>query len=224
MTQISAKLVKELRDLTGVGMMDCKQALEENSGDIEKSVEWLRKKGLSKGAKKAGRIAAEGSVASYIHMGGKIGVLCEVNCESDFVGKSDAFKEFVHEICLQIAASKPEYVRREEVPESRLMKEKGLFEEEVRASGKPAAVVDKIVQGKLDKWFQEICLLEQPWVKEPKQTIESIRLGVVQKTGENVQIRRFVRFELGEGIEKKSENLAEEIAKMAAAVGGGAAN
>lgn len=222
MTQISAKLVKELRDITGVGMMDCKQALEENAGDLEKSVEWLRKKGLSKGAKKAGRIAAEGAVASYIHMGGKIGVLAEINCESDFVGKSDAFKEFVREVCLQIAASRPEYVRREEVPSDRIAKEKELFEGEVRASGKPEAVIEKIVQGKLDKWFTEICLVEQPWVKEPKQNIEALRLEVVQKTGENVQIRRFVRFELGEGIEKKSENLAEEIAKMAAAVGGAA--
>lgn len=220
MAEISASMVKELREKTGAGMMDCKKALAENAGDMEKASEWLRVKGLSSAGKKAGRVAAEGQVSSYIHMGGKIGVLAEINCESDFVARSEDFKNFVKDVCMQIAAAAPEFVRREDVPESRVAKERALFEAEVKEAGKPAAVVSKIVAGKVDKWYADICLLEQPWVKEPKKTIEAVRTELVQKTGENVQIRRFVRFVLGEGIEKKQENLAEEIAKMHAAVQG----
>jgi elongation factor Ts len=217
---VSAQSVKELRDKTGAGMMDCKKALSETQGNMDKAAEWLRVKGLAKAGQKSDRVAAEGLVASYIHMGGKLGVLCEVNCESDFVARGDTFKDFVKDISMQIAAARPEYLKREDVPAERVAKEKSLFEAEVKEAGKPAAVVDKIVGGKLDKWFGEICLLEQAWVKEPKRTIEDLRTEVVQKTGENVQIRRFVRWSLGEGIEKKKENLAEEIAKMTAAVGG----
>ncbi|MCC7385044.1 MAG: translation elongation factor Ts [Deltaproteobacteria bacterium] len=218
---ISAQAVKELREKTGAGMMDCKKALTENGGDMNKAAEWLRVKGLSGAGKKAGRVAAEGSVGSYIHMGGKIGVLCEVNCESDFVARGEDFKEFVKDISMQIAAANPEFVRREDVPAERVAKERALFEAEVKEQGKPAAVVDKIVNGKVDKWYADICLMEQPWVKEPKKTIEQVRAELVQKTGENVQVRRFARYVLGEGIEKKAENFAAEIAKMQEAVRGG---
>ncbi|MBI2373277.1 MAG: translation elongation factor Ts [Deltaproteobacteria bacterium] len=216
--EVSAKMVKELRDRTGAGMMDCKKALGENNGDIEKSIEWLRVKGLSASAKKAGRIAAEGAVSSYIHMGGRIGVLAEINCESDFVARGDVFKEFVKDVCMHVAAVSPRYVRREDVPADEIARERKLFEAEVKESGKPEAIIPKIVEGKVDKWLSSICLLEQPWVREPQQTIETLRASVVQKTGENVQVRRFVRFELGEGIEKKTENFAAEIARMQAEV------
>lgn len=215
---ITASMVKELREKTDAGMMDCKKALTETQGDMGKAVEWLRTKGLMKAGQKASRVAAEGAVNSYIHMGGKIGVLVEVNCESDFVARGDMFKDFVKDVSMHIAATNPAYVRREEVPAERVERERALFAEEVKAQGKPAAVVDKIVGGKVDKWFAEICLLEQPFVKEPKITIEQLRADVTAKTGENVQIRRFVRYVLGEGIEKKQENFAAEIAKMVEAV------
>lgn len=216
--EITASMVKELREKTGAGMMDCKKALAENAGDASKAAEWLRVKGLSSAGKKAGRAAAEGAVLSYIHMGGKIGVLLEVNCESDFVAKGDMFQDFVKDVAMHVAAAGPEFLRREDVPADRVERERKLFEAEVKEQGKPAAVVDKIVKGKVDKWYAEVCLLDQPFVKEPKTTVEQLRAGVVAKTGENVQIRRFVRYVLGEGIEKKQENLAEEIAKMQAEV------
>jgi elongation factor Ts len=211
---ISANLVKELREKTGAGMMDCKKALTETSGDMEKAAEWLRVKGLASAGKKAGRVAAEGQVGSYIHMGGKIGVLCEVNCESDFVSRGEVFSSFVKDLCMQIAAANPLYVRREEVPPEVVQKERDLFTQEVKESGKPAAIVDKIVAGKVEKWYADVCLMEQPWVREPKMTIEQYRADVVQKTGENVQVRRFARFVLGEGLEKRQDNLAAEVAKM----------
>lgn len=216
--EITASMVKELREKTGAGMMDCKKALAENAGDATKAAEWLRVKGLSSAGKKAGRAAAEGAVLSYIHMGGKIGVLLEVNCESDFVAKGEMFQDFVKDVAMHIAAAGPEFLRREDVPADRVARERALFEAEVKEQGKPAAVVDKIVKGKVDKWYAEVCLLDQPFVKEPKTTVEQLRADVVAKTGENVQIRRFTRYVLGEGIEKKQENLAAEIAKMAAEV------
>jgi len=215
---ITASMVKELREKTGAGMMDCKKALSENAGDATKAAEWLRVKGLSSAGKKAGRAAAEGAVMSYIHMGGKIGVLVEINCESDFVARGDVFQEFTKDVAMHIAAAAPEFLKRDDVPADRVAKEKALFEAEVKEQGKPAAVVDKIVKGKVDKWFAEVCLLDQPFVKEPKTTVEQLRAAIVSKTGENVQIRRFNRYVLGEGIEKKVENLAEEIAKMQAEV------
>ncbi len=211
---ITAKQVKELREKTGAGMMDCKKALTESEGDIGKAAEWLRVKGLSSKDKKSGRVAAEGAVGSYIHMGGKIGVLLEVNCETDFVGRSEAFGEFVKDVSMQIAAAAPKYVRRDEVPEAEVAKERELFVAEVKEQGKPEHIIDKIVTGKIDKWMSEICLVEQGWVKEPKMTIEQLTAEVTQKTGEKVEIRRFSRYQLGEGIEKRKENLAEEIAKM----------
>jgi elongation factor Ts len=195
-------------------MMDCKKALEESKGDMDKAAEWLRKKGLAQVEKKAGRVAAEGAVSSYIHMGGKIGVLLEVNCESDFVARGEDFQGFVKEVAMQICAANPTYLRREEVPAAAVEKEREIYKAQVMEQGKPAAVADKIVEGKLTKWYAEVCLMEQPWVREPKMTIEEYRATIVQKTGENVTVRRFVRWALGEGIEKKKDDLAAEVARM----------
>jgi elongation factor Ts len=214
---ISASDVKELRDRTQAGFGDCKKALEATKGDMDKAVEWLRKKGLSDAGKKAGRIAAEGLVHSYIHAGGKIGVLVEVNCETDFVARGDDFQGFVREIAMHVAAADPRYLKPEDVPASDVEREREIFKAQVIEQGKPEKIADKIVEGKLTKWYSEVCLMQQPWVKEPKMSIEDLRTEIVQKTGENVQIRRFVRYALGEGIEKKQENLAEEVAKMTAA-------
>ncbi len=214
MAAITAQMVKSLREKSGAGMMDCKKALQENEGSEDKAMEWLRKKGLADVGKKAGRVAAEGAVGSYIHAGGKIGVMVEINCETDFVARGEDFQTFVKEIAMHVAASAPAYVRREEVPEAEVAKERELFKAQVLEQGKPENIADKIVEGKVNKWLSEICLMEQPWVKEPKQTVEDLRADLVNKTGENVQVRRFSRFVLGEGIEKKKENLAEEVAKM----------
>ncbi|MEM6369829.1 MAG: translation elongation factor Ts [Myxococcota bacterium] len=214
---ISAKDVKALRDRTQAGFGDCKKALDATDGDMDKAIEWLRKKGLSEASKKAGRVAAEGLVHSYIHAGGKVGVLLEVNCETDFVARGEDFQEFVKDVAMHVAAADPRYLVREDVSASDVDKEKEIFREQVLAEGKPEKIVDKIVEGKLGKWYGEMCLMEQAWVKEPKMTVEDLRTEVVRKTGENVQVRRFVRFALGEGIEKKQENLAEEVAKMHAA-------
>lgn len=214
MATVTAKEVKALRDRTAAGMMDCKKALQENDGDLDKAAEWLRKKGLSEKDKKSGRVAAEGTVHSYIHMGGKLGVLLEVNCESDFVARGDDFNDFVKEVAMQIAAAAPRWIKREDVPEDEVAKEKEIFKAQVIEQGKPEKIADKIVEGKINKWYSEVCLMEQPWVKEAKMSVEELRANVVQKTGENVTIRRFTRYVLGEGIEKKKENLAEEVAKM----------
>lgn len=215
---VTAQQVKALRDKTGISMGDCKKALEETGGDVDKAEEWLRKKGIQSVVAKGARVAAQGAVASYVHMGGKIGVLVEVNCETDFVAKSPDFQEFVKDVAMHIAAAGPAYLKREDVPAEDIAKEREINAAQVRDQGKPEAMVQKIVDGKIAKWYGEICLMEQPWVKEPKMKIEELRAQIVQKTGENVQIRRFTRFVLGEGIEKKKENLAEEIAKMADAV------
>ncbi len=200
MAEISAATVKELRDRTGAGMMDCKRALVEAEGSVEKASEIIQKKGLAKAAKKSGRIAADGIVHSYIHPGGRIGVLVEVNCETDFVSRNEAFREFVEDVAMHIAAASPQCIRREEVAAADVAKQREIFEAQVKAEGKPEKIVPKIVDGKIDKWFSEICLLEQPFVKLPEKTIESIRAALVATTGENVQIRRFLRYELGEGL------------------------
>jgi elongation factor Ts len=218
MAAVTAALVKQLREKTGIGMGDCKKALEETGGDLEKAEEWLRKKGIQSVVAKGARVAANGAVWSYVHPGNKIGVLVEVNCETDFVARGADFQEFVKDVAMHIAAASPGYLRREEVPAELIAKEKEIHTAQLKEQGKPEAMIEKIADGKISKWYGEIVLLEQPWVKEPKMTIEQLRAQVVQKTGENVQIRRFVRFVLGEGIEKKKENLAEEIAKMTAAV------
>jgi len=214
MSGISATAVRELREKTGAGMMDCKKALQENNGDMEKAVDFLRTKGLAAAAKKSGRIASEGAVGSYIHMGGKIGVLAEINCETDFVARGDEFQNFVKDITMHIAAANPRWLKPEEIPLAELNREKEIFIAQMRESGKPENVIEKIVEGKIRKFAEENCLLNQPFVKNPDQTIEELRTAMVAKIGENIQIRRFVRFELGEGIEKKEENFAEEIAKM----------
>ncbi len=211
---ISAKDVKTLRDQTQAGFGDCKKALEETGGDMDKAVEWLRKKGMMDAGKKSGRIAAEGLVHSYIHAGGKIGVLVEVNSETDFVARSEDFMEFVKDIAMHIAAAAPAYLTSADIPAADLEHEKEIFKAQVLEAGKPENIADKIVEGKIKKWYSEVCLMDQPWVKEPKMSIEDLRAEVVRKTGENVQVRRFIRYVLGEGIEKKKENLAEEVAKM----------
>jgi len=217
--QVSAQMVKELRERTGAGMMDCKAALTEVEGDLEKAVDVLRKKGLSAAAKKAGRIAADGLVASYIHAGGKLGVLLEVNCETDFVARTEGFQDLVKDLAMHIAAAEPRYVRREEVPESELARERAIFSEQAAASGKPANVVEKIVAGKIEKFYAETCLLEQSFVKNPDMTVGQLVQEAVAKIGENIQVRRFVRFKLGEGIEKKSGDLAAEVAATIAGQG-----
>ena len=211
---ITAEMVKQLREKTGAGMMDCKKVLQEAGGDLDKAAELLREKGLAAAAKKAGRIAAEGIVESYIHGGGRIGVLVEVNCETDFVAQNEGFKTFVKDICLQIAASNPEYIRREEVPQEILEKEKEILKAQALNEGKPANIVEKMVVGRIEKYYKEVCLLEQSYVKDPEKTVQQLLNEQIASIGENINIRRFVRFEKGEGIEKKEENFAEEVMKQ----------
>jgi len=208
---ITAAEVKELREKTGAGMLDCKKALEEANGDMTRAAEILREKGLAAAAKKAGRIATEGVVESYIHGGGRIGVLVEVNCETDFVGKTDQFREFVRDIAMHIAASNPKYVRREEVPQEELDKEREILRTQALNEGKPEKVVEKIVEGRISKYFEENCLLEQPFVKDPDKTVQELLNEKISTIGENIAIRRFARFELGEGLEKKQDNFVEEV-------------
>ena len=211
---ITASMVKELREKTGAGMMNCKKALQNCAGDMEKAIDFLREKGLADAAKKSGRITAEGLVASYIHGIGRIGVLVEINCETDFVAKTDEFQQLSKDICMQIAASKPQYVSREEVPQGLLEKEKSILVAQALNEGKPEAVVEKIVSGRLEKYLKEICLMDQPFIKDPDITIEQLIKEKIAKIGENISIRRFSRFELGEGIEKKQTDLASEIGEI----------
>lgn len=208
---VDAKSVKELREKTGAGMLDCKKALEEANGDLTKAVEILREKGLSAAANKAGRIATEGVVESYIHAGGRIGVLVEINCETDFVAKTDQFREFARDIAMHIAAMNPRYVRREEVPQEEVEKEKEILKAQALNEGKPEKIVEKMVEGRISKYYEEYCLLEQSFVKDPDKTISALVNEKVSTIGENISIRRFVRYELGEGLEKKVENFAEEV-------------
>ncbi len=195
---ISAKEVKELREKTGAGIMDCKAALKEADGDMEKAIEILKKKGIAKAAKKASRVASDGLIGSYIHHGGKIGVLVEVNCETDFVAKTDDFKNLVNEIAMQIAASNPLYVKREDIPEEVLNKEKEVYRAQALESGKPEKIVDRIVEGKMEKYFKEVCLLEQPYIRDDEKTVKDLINETIAKVGENIVIRRFVRYVLGE--------------------------
>jgi elongation factor Ts len=199
--EISAEQVKKLREKTGVGLMDCKEALRSANGDMEKAVDYLREKGLAKLAKRTGRAATDGSVSAYIHTGGKIGAMAEVNCETDFVAKTDQFQAFVKDIVMQIAASSPLYVRREEVPPEVLEREKTIYRNQARESGKPEKILDKIADGKLEKFYQEVCLMEQPFIKNADITIKELLEELVTKLGENIVIRRFVRFQLGETAE-----------------------
>ncbi|WP_339063266.1 translation elongation factor Ts [Tepidibacillus marianensis] len=212
---IKASDVKELREKTGAGMMDCKKALAEANGDMEKAIEILREKGIASAAKKAGRVAAEGVVESYIHGGGRIGVLVEVNCETDFVAKTNEFKAFVRDIAMHIAATNPNYIRREEVAQDEVEKERQILTQQALNEGKPEKIVAKMVEGRLDKFYKEICLLEQPFVKDPDKTVDQLVKEQIAKIGENINIRRFVRFELGEGLEKKVDNFVEEVMAQA---------
>jgi elongation factor Ts len=195
---ISAAQVKELRERSGAPMMDCKNALTESKGDIEQALVWLRKKGLSTAAKKAARVTSEGSVASYIHAGGKIGVLVEVNCESDFVARTDDFKDLIKDIAMHIAAADPKFVRKEDVTPEAFEKEKDIYRAQAAATGKPPQVVEKIVEGKMGKFYEEVCLLEQPFVKEPGITVHQLIASKVGKLGENISVRRFARFKVGD--------------------------
>lgn len=211
---VSAAAVKELRETTGAGMMDCKRALVEADGNIEKAVELLREKGLASAAKKSGRIAAEGIVESYIHTGGRIGVLIEVNCETDFVAATPGFKAFVRDLAMQVAAAKPTYVRREEVPESVVAKEREILRAQALAEGKPEKIVDKMVDGRVEKYYKEYCLLEQPFVKDPDKQVQEVVKEQISKVGENINIRRFTRYEMGEGLEKRKDDFVEEVARQ----------
>jgi elongation factor Ts len=197
MSTISAAMVKELREKSGAGIMDCKQALAENDGDMEKAVDFLRKKGLATAAKRAGRATSEGTVQSYIHMGGKIGVMVEVNCETDFVAKTDDFQEFARNLAMHIAATSPVGITAEDVPEDVIERERAIYREQALEMGKPEKMIDKIVDGKLNKFFKESCLMDQPFVRDPDKTITDYLNEVIAKTGEKVTIKRFARFQVG---------------------------
>ena len=210
---ISASLVKELRERSGAGMLDCKNALVKTEGNIEKAIDLLREKGLASAAKKASRIASEGLVESYIH-GGRIGVIVEVNSETDFVAKNEEFRQFVKDMAMQVAASNPKYVRREEVTEEELTHEREILTAQAINEGKPENIAAKIVEGRMEKFYERICLLDQAFIKNPDIKVKDLLAEKVAKIGENINIRRFARFEVGEGLEKKSENFAEEVAKQ----------
>jgi elongation factor Ts len=208
---VTAAMVKELREKTGAGMLDCKKALDEANGDLTKASELLREKGLAAAANKSGRIATEGLVESYIHGAGRVGVLVEINCETDFVAKTDNFKTFVRDVAMQIAAANPTYISREEVSNDALDKEKEILRNQALNEGKPEKIVDKMVEGRISKFYEEQCLLEQPFIKDPDKTIETLLKEKISQIGENISIRRFARFELGEGLEKKVDNFVEEV-------------
>ena len=213
MANFTSADVMKLREQTGVGMMDCKKALVEADGNFEAAVKILREKGMASAAKKQGRIASEGVVSSYIHMGGRIGVLVEVNCETDFVARSDAFRELVHDIAMQIAASKPEVVSIEDVDPAKVASEREILTVQAQndPKPKPAAVIEKMVEGRIKKYYKEVCLLEQNFVKDPSKTIGTLINETVAKIGEKISVRRFVRYEVGEGLEKRENNFAQEI-------------
>lgn len=213
MAEITAAMVKELRERTGAGMMECKKALTATEGNLDKAVDFLREKGLAAAAKKEGRIAAEGVVDSYIHGGGRIGVLLEVNCETDFVAKGDDFRALVKDLAMQIAAAKPEYVAREEVPEDILQHERNILKAQALNEGKPEKIVEKMVEGRIEKFYKEVCLLEQPFVKDPDKTVKELVMAMTAKIGEKISVRRFVRWEMGEGLEKRQDDFAAEVAK-----------
>jgi elongation factor Ts len=200
--EVSASMVKDLREKTGAGMMDCKKALAESGGNFEKAVDYLRQKGLATAARRAGKIASEGQIGSYVHAGGKIGVMVEVNCETDFVAKTDDFQAFAKDVAMHIAASSPLYIQRENVPPAVLEREREIYRAQAREAGKPEKIMEKIVEGKLEKYYSEVCLLEQPFVKDPDRTVQDLLNGLIGKLGEKVEIRRFIRFQVGEGMAK----------------------
>ena len=212
---VTAAQVNELRKVTGAGLMDCKRALTETGGDQEKAVDYLRTKGLAAASKKSGRVATEGLVGSYIHAGGKIGVLVEVNCETDFVAKNENFQAFVKDIAMHIAAASPLYVRREEVDAAVLEREKEIYRAKAKESGKPDNIIEKIIEGQINKYYADICLLEQPYVKDPDKTVQTYLNETIAAIGENMTIRRFAKFTLGEGLAKKESDFAAEVAAAA---------
>ena len=218
MANYTANDVKTLRERTGAGMMDCKNALVECDGDMDKAIDYLREKGIAKAAKKAGRIAAAGIVDSYIHMGGRVGVLLEVNCETDFVANGEMFRTLVHDIALQIAAANPQYVCKEEVPEEVIEKEKNILRAQALEEGKPEKIVDKMVEGRIKTFYEDNCLLNQKYVKDTSKTIEQVIIEATAQIGEKISVRRFVRYEMGEGLQKKEENLADEVQAQVAAM------
>jgi elongation factor Ts len=203
--EISIELVKDLRQRTGAGVIDCKTALQETKGNVDAAIDYLRRKGLATAAKKAGRIATDGLVSSYIHAGGKMGVLVEINCETDFVAKTEDFQAFVKNIAMHIAAANPQYIKREEIPTEVLEKEKEIYRTQALESGKPAKVIDKIVEGKLERFYSEVCLLEQTYFKDSDLTVKEVLDAMIAKVGENIAIRRFTRFQLGEGLHSRSQ-------------------
>lgn len=200
--EITAELVKKLREKTGVGLMDCKEALKQAAGDMEKAIEYLREKGLAKLQKRMGKIASEGVIASYIHTGGKVGTMVEVNCETDFVANTKEFQEFAKDIAMQITASSPLYVKREDVPEEAKEKEKNIYRKQAIESGKPEKIIDKIADGKMEKFYQEVCLIEQPFIKNQDITVKELMEELIVKMGEKILVNRFVRFQLGETVEE----------------------
>ena len=213
--EVTATLIKDLRERTGAGMSDCKKALTEVGGDMDKAIDYLRAKGLAKAAKKAGREATEGAIVSYIHGGGRIGVLLEVNCETYFVARNEDFQGFTRDVAMQVAAMNPQFVRKEEVAADAVAREREVLLAKTKETGKPEPVIQKMVDGQISKWMKEICLLDQPFVKDPDKTIDQLQQELIAKIGENIKIRRFVRFELGEGLEKKKDDFAAEVAKQA---------
>jgi elongation factor Ts len=213
--EVTATMIKDLRERTGAGMSDCKKALVEVSGDVDKAIDYLRAKGLAKAAKKAGREATEGLVFSYIHGNGRIGVLIEVNCETDFVARNEDFIGFTRDVAMQVAAMAPQFVRKDEVSDDVIAREREVLMAKAKETGKPEPVIAKMVDGQISKWMKEICLLDQPFVKDSDKTIETLQQELIAKIGENIKIRRFVRFELGEGLEKKKDDFAAEVAKQA---------
>ncbi len=210
----SANDIKVLRERTGAGILDCKKALAESGDDMEAAIDWLRTKGIAKAAKKASRIASEGLVDTYIHGEGRIGVMVEVNCETDFVAMNESFKALVRGIAMHIAASNPEYVSRDEIPAEAIEREKAVQRARVLEEGKPEKMVDKIVEGRIAKWFQDVCLLEQAYIKAEDKTVEQVVQDAIATIGENIKVRRFARFEVGEGLQKKSDDFAAEVAAM----------
>ena len=218
MAEITASMIKDLREKTGAGMVDCKTALVEADGNVDAAVEILRKKGMATASKKSGRIAAEGAVGSYIHMGGKVGVLVEINCESDFVSRGDEFQQLVKDVAMHIAAADPRYVRREEVPQDEISKERQILLDQLKNdeknASKPDDVLEKILDGRLNTFFEEIVLVEQPFIKDPTKTIGDLVTEKIASIKENITIRRFTRYKMGEGIEKKQDDFAAEVASM----------
>lgn len=214
MAEITVDLIKKLRETTGSGMMDCKKALNECNGDMEAAITWLRKKGIASADKKAGRIAAEGVVEAYIHGNGRVGVLVEVNVETDFAAKNDIFKGFARDVAMQIAAMKPRWVRREDVPEEVLNNEREIARTQALNEGKPEKIVDKIVEGRLEKFYADACLMDQNFIKDDSKNMTTVMKEVIATIGENISVRRFTRYEMGEGLEKKADDFAEEVMKQ----------